>query len=69
MLNDSTLHRVLVSLTTATLYNLLKEYQPLGSKIISTTFNRTIIATNKSRIADVIEYIDSIISTIQKLMM
>jgi len=65
-LNDPALHRVVVSLMKITFYQLLGEFQKLGSTIISATFNRIIIATNKTTLPEAMEYVDFVIATIKK---
>jgi DNA polymerase epsilon subunit 1 len=65
-LNDPALHRVVVSLMKVTFYQLLGEFQRLGSTIISATFNRIIIATNKTSLSEAMEYTDFVIATIKK---
>ena len=67
-LNDPALHRVVVSLMKVTFYQLLGEFQRLGSTIISATFNRIIIATNKTTLPEAMEYVDFLIATIKKRM-
>ena len=64
-LNDPTLHRVVHSLMKTTFLRLLGEFQRLGSTIVCGTFNKIVVATNKTDIFDAKEYIDFAISTIQ----
>ena len=66
--NDPALHRVVVSLMKATFHQLLGEFQRLGSTIISATFNRVVIATNKTNLPEAMEYVDFVIATIKKRM-
>ena len=65
-LNDPALHRIVHSLMKTTFLRLLGEFQRLGSTIICGTFNKIIIATNKTELFDAREYVDFVISTIQK---
>ena len=66
MMNDPALHRVLLSLMKSSFHQLLSEFQRLGSTIISATFNRIMVATNKTNLMEAKEYIDFVISTIKK---
>lgn len=67
-LHDPALHRVVVSLMKTTFNKLLGEFQRLGSSIISATFNRIIIDTNKTSLLESVEYVDFVIATIMKKM-
>ena len=66
MMNDPTLQRVLLLLMKSSFHQLLCEFRRLGSTIISATFNRVVVATGKTNLAEAMEYIDFVISTIQK---
>lgn len=65
-LNDPALNRIVKSLMKTTFLRLLGEFQRLGSTIVCGTFNKIIVATNKAELFDAKEYIDFVISTIQK---
>ena len=65
-LNDPALHRVLLSLMRSTFNELLGELQRLGCTIVTATFHHIIVATNKNNLSGANEYIEFIISTIQK---
>eukprot|EP00559_Dactyliosolen_fragilissimus_P002000 CAMPEP_0184866268 /NCGR_PEP_ID=MMETSP0580-20130426/21602_1 /TAXON_ID=1118495 /ORGANISM="Dactyliosolen fragilissimus" /LENGTH=2479 /DNA_ID=CAMNT_0027365857 /DNA_START=100 /DNA_END=7536 /DNA_ORIENTATION=+ len=65
-LSDPALHRVLHSLMKSTFCRLLSEFRRLGSKIICANFHKIIIATNKSCLSEAKEYVNFVISTIQK---
>jgi len=68
LLNDSALHRVLVSLMKTTFNKLLGEFQRMGSTIISATFNRVVISTNKSTLGEAMEHVDFVMATIKARM-
>lgn len=65
-LNDPALHRVVLSLMRSTFNELLGELRRLGCTIVCASFNRIVVATNKKSLSDAKEYIEFIISTIQK---
>ena len=65
-LSDPALHRVVLSLMKSAFNQLLGEFQRLGCIIVFATFSRIVVATNKSKLSDAKEYIDFIISTVQK---
>jgi len=66
MMHDPAIQRVLLSLMKSSFQQLLGEFRRLGSTIIFATFNRIVVATSKTNLADAKEYIDFVISTIQK---
>ena len=65
-LNDAALYRVLMLLMKSAFSNLLGEFQRLGCTVISTSFHRILVATNKADLGGAREYIDFVISTIYK---
>mmetsp|Transcript_10051 Transcript_10051/g.21731 ORF Transcript_10051/g.21731 Transcript_10051/m.21731 type:complete len:889 (+) Transcript_10051:1-2667(+) len=65
-LNDPALHRIVHSLMKTTFLRLLGEFQRLGSTIVCGTFNKIVVATNKTELFDAKEYVDFVISTIHK---
>lgn len=64
-LSDPALHRMVVSLMKGTFSQLLGEFQRLGSTIISASFHRITIATNKNDLSEAIEYVNFVLATIQ----
>jgi DNA polymerase epsilon subunit 1 len=64
-LSDPALHRTVVSLMKGTFSQLLGEFQRLGSTIISASFHRITIATNKYDLSEAIEYVNFVLATIQ----
>ena len=66
LLHDPALLRLLQSLMRSTFFRLLGELQRLGATIVSASFNRVIIATNKTDLSAAQEYTDFIISTIKR---
>jgi len=66
LLSDPALHRALRSLMKNTFFRLLAEFKKLGSKIVWASFNRIVVATNKTHLSSAMEYINFVISTIYK---
>jgi len=66
LLHDSALHRVVFNLMKNCFYLLVGELQRLGASIISASFHRIIVATNKINVPAAKEYVDFIIATIMK---
>jgi len=64
LLHDSALHRVVHSLMKSCFVQLIDELQRLGATIISASFHRLIIATNKVDVAAAREYIRFVINTV-----
>jgi len=66
LLHDPALQRLLQSIMRSVFFRLLGEFQRLGATIISASFNKIIISTNKKDLAAAKEYTEFIISTIQQ---
>mmetsp|Transcript_13585 Transcript_13585/g.18994 ORF Transcript_13585/g.18994 Transcript_13585/m.18994 type:complete len:851 (+) Transcript_13585:39-2591(+) len=65
LMNDPALHRVIHSLMKTSFLRLLGELQRLGCSIVSASFHKITVATNKSSLSDAEEYVNFVISTIR----
>jgi len=66
LLYDPALYRLIRSTMISMFHRLLGELHYLGVKVVSATFRRIILATNKSNLDAVQEYISFVIATIKK---
>ena len=62
---DPALHRTVQKMMNKVFMNLVAEFRNLGSKIIYASFNKLIIATNKTTLDAAKEYVNFIIDTVQ----
>lgn len=65
LLDDPALHRVVHSMMKETFLRLLGELQRLGCTIVTASFHKVTIATNKSTLSEAEEYVDFVIATIR----